>query len=242
MPKTTRTAGSYLRVIEQRIGSDETELDHLVSINHAASALENARRWEWMREVGATVTLTAGATYVDLPTDVRDVIDVKRDGAAFDMEQATLAQIQGARASGSLSGFMLWHHAREVYSEATRTYRARLEVYPAPTSDLTLHVLYAARIPRVNSDDDVVVIPDWLDGLFEHLCCAVASGREEPELGSVESNVAAALGGRLYYDATQRDGSMQDVVAPFQGGAVEGALLRAATRGGSRWRVTGGSL
>jgi hypothetical protein len=242
MPQTTRTAGSYLRVIEHRLGSDETELDHLVSINQAASILENARRWEWMKQVGVAVTLAADATYVDLPADVRDVVDVQRvDGGYGEMGEATLAEIQEARANGTFGTTNLWHHARELYDATARVYGARLELWPAQDEDVTLYVLYAARIPRVSADNDVVILPDWLDPTFESLCCAVAHGREEPELGSVEMRVAEVLGGRVFRDATTRDGTMQELTALPTGGAVQMALNRMGLAR-DRWSVNGGTL
>jgi hypothetical protein len=241
MPQTTRTARSYLDVVEHLIGSEETELDHLVSINQATSLLENARRWEWMQTEGHTVTLTAGATSVDLD-DVRDVIDVQRqDGGYGEMGEATLAEIQQARALSIHETTNLWHHARELYVEGTRQYTARLELYPAQDEDVVLYVLYAARIPRVASDDDILVLPDWLDPVFEALVCAVAQGREEPELGTVSDRTGKVFDSRMFEDAKTRDGTMHDMCALPTGGAVQAALNRMTIRL-DRWRVLGGTL
>lgn len=243
MPKITRTAGEYLRVIEHQLGSDETELDHLVSINQAAAALENARRWEWMAGSTASLAIAAGSSFVTLPADVRDVLNVARaPGSYAGTAPASLEQIHTARAIGTIPDTgLLWHHVRDVYDPAARAFRARLEFYPTQTTATTLELLYAARIPRVAQDNDVVILPDWLDGVFERLCCAVAAGREEPELGTVEQRVAEVLAGRMFADAARRDGDMNDETGALEGGAVRRELML-RRQFGHTWRVTGGSL
>jgi hypothetical protein len=243
MPKITRTAGEYLRMIEHRLGSDETELDHLVSINQAASILENARRWEWMMGSTASLPVTAGSTALTLPADVRDVLSVARaPGSWAGTAPATLEQIHRARALGHVPDTgLLWNHARDVYDPDTRTFRARLELYPTQTQPTTLEVLYAARIPRVAQDNDVVILPDWLDPVFEELCCAVGCGREEPEGGSVEMRAREVLLGRIFADAALRDGQMNDETGTIEGGGVRRALMY-YRQFGHTWRVNGGSL
>lgn len=240
--KTVRTAGSYLRVIEHRIGSPETELDHVVSLNQAVSILESARAWEWMQNNTATVTLVAGQGYVELPTDVRDVVSVQRSaGLSQWFAPATLPEIQLARASSTLIQATLWHHTREVYSGSTRTFRARLELYPTPTTAdaaTPVSLVYHARIPRVSADDDQIIIPDWLDPIFEELVVAVAQAREEPELGGVEQRVAPLLDGRLFRIAAERDGSLHDMGGPWSGGAVNVQRARQQTYNlGRAWRL-----
>lgn len=237
--KTVRSAGSYLRVIEHHLGSDEPELEHVVSINHAVAALENARSWEWMQNNTATLTPTVGQSYVELPTDVRDVVGMNRAtslGQVF--IPATLDEITRARASSAGIDSVLWYHAREVYSGATRTFRARLDLYPTPTTADPITLVYHARIPRVSADDDLIQLPDWLDPLFEELCCAVARGREEPELGTASTRAAAVLNGLTFRQAVERDGMLHDMGAPWSGGAVQVQRARQALYPyGHRWRV-----
>lgn len=220
--KTVRPAGSYLRVIEHHLGSDEPELEHLTSINHAVSVLENARAWEWTQNNTTTLTPVVGQGYIELPVDVRDVVGLHRPSSLSQVfVAASLGEITHARASSPSVHSLLWHHAREVYGAATRTFRPRLEIYPTPTTADPLTLVYHARIPRVGADDDLIVLPDWLDGVFEELCVGIAHGREEPELGSVSARVAAVLDGAAFRVATERDGMLHDMGAPWSGGAVQ---------------------
>lgn len=232
---TARRASTYLSLVKHRLGAMEgqtTRLDHLDTMRQASSLLEGLS-WRWLEEFAVTVTVAANATHAPLPLDCGSVMRVVRDGFALDATYPTTgAGMSSLRAEGLPVELTRFHVARMRLSAESDRLEPALEVYPTPTQDVTLVVHYRRTFPRPENDDDLVLIPDWLEALYEFTVLEVAEGRERPETGNVAERWGVIVRSELMRTARARDGATMNTGQPLGLGDLGRAMaVRRAGRG-----------
>ena len=99
----------------------------------------------------------------------------------------------------------------------------RLEIWPTPATsqqDVFL-VHYRGGWTEIRSDNDVINVPTWLEGLYLAAVRAVALGYERDSEMDVNQRLFAIRSGPLFTMARQRDMMTQATLGPLANGAAE---------------------
>ncbi len=232
---TSRRASSYLELIRHRLGvqeGDRMRLDHLGTLRQASAALEPAG-WRFLERLDVVVTVPADASSVALPADCREVLGVQREGLElYETHPSTTQGISDLRSDALPVELNRYHVARWALNTEGDGYEPVLEVYPTPSSEVELRVLYRAQLPRPREDNDVVVLPDWFEPLYEFTVLELAEARERPELGNVAARWELIRRSELFRTAKASDGSIASTSMPLGYGAIGAERLRSrALRG-----------
>lgn len=99
----------------------------------------------------------------------------------------------------------------------------RLEMWPTPATsrDDVFLVHYRGGWQEIRSDNDVISVPTWLEGLYLAVVRAVALGYERDSEMDVNQRLFSIRSGPLFTMARQRDMMTQPVLGPMANGAAE---------------------
>lgn len=101
--------------------------------------------------------------------------------------------------------------------------RPRLDLYPTPaaTRQNAFIAYYRAGWNEVRSDNDVILVPDFIEPLYIQLLRAMALGYERDSEADVNQRLIALRRGGLFRDARDRDLQMQPTYGQMQNGAAQ---------------------
>ena len=100
--------------------------------------------------------------------------------------------------------------------------RARLDIWPTPTSDATagIRVYYRSGWMPVSDEAQMLYLPGWMETLYLFLVRAFARSYEREGDGSVSVRLQDLKAGPLFVAAQQRDKEMTYDIGPMMNGAV----------------------
>ena len=101
-------------------------------------------------------------------------------------------------------------------------HRARLDIWPAPTTDEAeaLTIYYRGRWRTIDEDTKVVPVPEYMEGLYIDFVRAIARGYEMQDEVPMHELISEVRGGDTWADAMKADSQTQHVVGQLTGGAV----------------------
>jgi len=197
-------------------------------INEAGRTLVNAHQWNFLQRPPVSLSLTANQEYVNLPSDVGQVVAISASQTAawafrFTTMQALIAMRQ-------MYFIPAWGYAGALVqptqtNATTAPGQPRIELWPTPSSTQTNVLLmeYRAKWTEFSGSgaNDYANIPLYAESLLVALVRAVAQGYEEDAVEDVTSRIDKVLGGSLFNTATEQDGMTQPTYGPIVGGAIE---------------------
>lgn len=130
-----------------------TEAQWLLYLNEAYRDVISASPFWPFKEVASTgtLTVTAGATYVNLPTDAERVTSVRNATDDVVLQQVDGNAVPAANwANSDETGVPGWY----------RVYAGRLYVYPTPASDTVLDVEYPSPPADLSAGSDEPDFPE----------------------------------------------------------------------------------
>lgn len=218
------------RHIRHAIGGGELspELSHLDVLNEAGEFLFGLHPWKFLERGAATLAFVADQTYVDLPSDFREVIGYNTtEGVTGNIEMTTHQALVEMRTVG-LSYSWTTYVAVTHYVDAAGVPQPKFEVYPTPTAAdaNALTIFYRAGWVRLTDDSDVIPIPDYMRSLYLAIVRAFAQGYEHDNEATVDMRLAPIVGnGRvkppLLKAAIERDAHVQPDYGMIEHGAAD---------------------
>lgn len=217
--------------IEHALNGPIDSIEPLEVINQAGMTLLGLRSWAWLQAGKATLSLTSGQAYVNLPLDFKKLRAIEHQSSLVSFQMGSKADLLALEASSTgLGGLAFWGSltcARQLDSNGDETYGAprwRIDLHPPPTADATdaLIVYYDRKWATVAEDNNVVVLPDFMEPVFVQVLRAFAQGYEEPNNGSVDARLAGIVAGVTYHSALAHDTMAQGPAGPLRGGMAQG--------------------
>lgn len=214
------TVRDCARHIEHTLGG-KPALPCVEMVNDAGELLVNAHRWQWLEGASTTVSLVAGQSYVDLPVNMREVLQAYPTSSLTNSLQWTTPQeILRLRSTvvGSYRGYWgtITHHKAAAGGAPT----VRLELWPTPSASTADYftLFFRSGWARVDDDNDALDLPDWLEPVFKQLLRLTARGYEEDDLGAVAERFEQFKASQLWSDALTRDGMLQPSIGTQHNG------------------------
>jgi len=101
--------------------------------------------------------------------------------------------------------------------------RPRLDLWPTPGQDELdrLMVYYRAGWGEIESDGQLIPIPDWIESLYLQIVRAFARGYERESEAAVDQRLMLIAQGSLVAAAKLRDKEMMPNIGPMRGGAAQ---------------------
>ena len=101
--------------------------------------------------------------------------------------------------------------------------RPRLDLYPTPAGSRqnAFIAYYRAGWNEVRSDNDMILVPDYIEPLYIAILRAVALGYERDSEADVNQRLIGLRRGGLFRDARDRDLQMQPTYGQMQNGAAQ---------------------
>lgn len=170
MATVRRTTKDYLDYMSHALGKTPDSRHKLIhDLNDAGRALVNTHPWNWRARSGVPLNLVADQSYVELPENFGEIIDIQVDNAqTFTVIQTSLADLNRRRAWGqydALSLFIAFQDGTEGETDEDGVLENRAQVFPTPTtsrSDINLSYLVKWVDLDESDPDRVPNIPrDW---------------------------------------------------------------------------------
>lgn len=119
--------------------------------------------------------------------------------------------------------------------------RPIMEIWPTPATDdaSALTIFYRSGWIRVEDDNDLIQIPEWMEALYKSILRAFGRGQEEEDEGTVEARLQSVVQGAIMASCIARDSKIQPNVGPIRNSAVSAsgtaipAMLRNTVQGPS---------
>jgi hypothetical protein len=116
-----------------------------------------------------------------------------------------------------------------------------MEIWPTPATDdaSALTIFYRSGWIRVEDDNDLIQIPEWMEALYKSILRAFGRGQEEEDEGTVEARLQNVVQGAIMASCIARDSKIQPNVGPIRNSAVSAsgtaipAMLRNTVQGPS---------
>ncbi|MGD9631420.1 MAG: hypothetical protein AB7V18_19445 [Pyrinomonadaceae bacterium] len=231
-----RTFSSYKASVVHALGANPaTGVDKGEVVNDALKYLSSLHPWRWRRGGPVSLSLTANQNYVELPADFgEEIVFTYPASFALQMIRTTVEQIERMRAWPIVAsfGFSYYYAINPGQTEEELTVRSGgtvdpsdptlglslsvAELYPTPTTDVTdaLQLVYLRDTPRLEAEDDIPAIPEWMDYALDLLCRGFAMTLEDDN----PNNSAMVAFSQILPQLRQRDGSGQSRLGVMNGG------------------------
>lgn len=195
-------------------------------LNSAGQHLFNMHPWNFRSNGFVTLTLSAGASYVDLPVDFGAMTGFAMTSTDATIEFTTIQNIADMRALDQQTGGTRFYAAITQPAAASSTQALpakRLEIYPTPSATTSMRLAYRREWVTMASGD-TAHIPSYCEPLLVELVKAFALGHwsgigGQPNFGVYE-NIAAVEQSPLFIAAAQADGFAHAAATPIRGGAA----------------------
>lgn len=188
-----RTFAEYKAAVTHALGGEPAAgFTTAQIVNDALLHLGSMYSWKWRRGGPVTLSLTADQPYVELPLDFGELESLTYPGSVQKaMIPTTMSQIQQLRASESTPvGYIFYYAINTGESDAAYPELglglSLIELYPTPRADEpgALTIVYRRDLPKLVNDDDIPMIPEWMDWALVLLCRAKAHIIEDDDPNS----------------------------------------------------------
>jgi hypothetical protein len=231
------TYGRLKRAVEHAIAAlpdtgGNTRLTSGQIVNNAISYLVTFASWTWRRRA-AELDVVSGQTYIDLPTDFAELIDVQPAGPTYGTpttgtQLAGVRRVSEAEHDGLIRtqwdpkgflGYVLGTRARTSFTSTVSTYVLFLAPIPSASYTAGLRVSYrigpnsyAYDVTDTSDDSKIVDVPEpWHNALY-FLCRALAVSSEDERVGQDWAEADKLLAKLLETDV-RTQGSSNDTLA-----------------------------
>ena len=197
--------------ITHELGGKPKGLSPVALVNDAGARLVNMHGWTFLSRPPTTLTLTAGQSYVLLPSGFSGHIKLDyTDATQNHVCLTTMAEIQRLRTSTVTSSFTLYC-TYSWYVPTGEAPQQRLEIWPTPATTQTgaLTLWYRVGWQDVSIELDAIPVPPYCRPLFTEIARSVAMGYHNPEEGTVDARLSRLRGGTTLSDAMAMDRSTQ---------------------------------
>lgn len=202
-------------------GSPASEITAVDIVNQAGRHMFTYS-WKFRVRPSTDISTVSSQSYVDLPTDVGEIITIRmKDGLNDSIELTSYDKLLLIR-NGSLSTGRQFHAAISYYDSTAVDNTAvavkpRLELAPTPTAVDQITLVYRAKWSDLSSDEDIATIPDWAESLLIMYVRAFAQGYEEE---SFMQRVAEVDSSPMFHRTAIQDGMIQPEYGPLEGGHI----------------------
>lgn len=165
--------------------------------------------------------------YVNLPADFGELVAMHYPGSfARNMVPTTLEQILWYRSNPITSVSFTYYYAinsgrgpispQTSPDPMTGLSAPRIELYPAPDASVSdaIAIAYRRELKELGNDNDIPLVPEWLDYPLELLCRSFAMTLEDDN----PNNSAQQMFERLWPTLVRRDCMTQSRRGPMKGG------------------------
>jgi hypothetical protein len=212
------------RHINHALNGPASDPESALSIlNQAGEFLTTMHTWKWLERGPTTVGLVADQSYIILPTDLRDIIAMEPTSSlSIDMERSTHGEVLWR--STDVNGGDSWPYwgAISYHTNASGALVPRLDLSDTPsTSDAdAFTIVYRAGWTELDSSDETIPLPSWMEPLYIEVVRAYAMGWEEEEGVGVLPRLDAIMASGACRMVKQRDGMIQGSIGPLKNGAA----------------------
>ena len=178
--------------------------------------------WKFRARPSTDIPTVASQSYIDLPTDVSEIITIRmKDGLNDSIELTSYDKLLLIR-NGSLSTGRQFHAAISYYDSTgtestTVALKPRLELAPTPTAVDQISLVYRAKWPNLSADTDIAPIPEGAESLLIAYVRAFAQGYEEENFMQRVAEIDASP---LFHRTSVQDGMIQPEYGPLEGGHI----------------------
>lgn len=223
------TGTQVLQHIEHTLGGTPGGLvGGLEIINDAGQILTNMRPWKYLEGARASLDFTASQSYVALPSDFRDLIAVERQGGftgSFDLvsHQELLDLVAN---SSDAATFRFWGAVTFTQSASGAAPVPRIDLFPTPDASVSDGILiyYRSSWLRIETDTQLLNIPEWVEPLYKQVVRAVARGYVEEDVAPLDARLGVIRAGPVFADAVGRDVEIQPSYGQLKNGMARGNL------------------
>ena len=202
-------------------GELDGRIDALGVVNEAGEWLTGAHDWKWLERPPTTVTITGLGNTADLPADFGSLsADPQVTGRSIEKARlVTLAEIDRLEQSlNTITAYDFYVAVEHYVPSASGTPTPRLRVWPAPSTDTSLSIVYRAGWEFVEKDTAQIELPSHAYTLFFMAIRELALGYEEPEGGDVAMRLGKLRTSQLFLDVQRADGRVQPNYGRLRGG------------------------
>jgi hypothetical protein len=208
------------------MGKASPAIGALRVVNIAGRAMFGLADWNWKRREPVSLALVAAQEYVSLPTDFGEVVALSVNNSIIqtfewvspqrliDLRTNVLADL-----TGKYFGCISWPRVNDV---SVAPNPARIEIAPTPSSNITeaMLLVYDAGWVDVNSDDDYIQIPSFMEPLFYEVIDAIALGMHFAREGTMGERLTRVKANDLYRSARRQDLNQQLTLGLMEGGQI----------------------
>lgn len=229
----TLTVADLLEEVKHGSGGKRASqfVTQLGIVNQAVSYFNTMHTWDSMIRPEVELATVADQDYIELPSDVRDVLAIHAIGGAFEwLKWVTPAEVTQLRARDLAS----YDYATGYYGAIERRVPATggvpvlaVSIYPSPSAgvDPAFLLRYRALIPSVgtgtSSDREYLIVESFLEPLIRRLVRIFAKGIEEEDEGSLEQRLELLEQSTMLNRMKEQDGAMVPDIGELTGGAAE---------------------
>ena len=235
--EVTGGTGAYLghyRIIGATTSDtgDKLTLDRDISFNGTPQGENQDQSFAGQDSTSSDLTGVSGIIHAEgvaLPFDFAELIAYhSTSGLLQGLQMTSHADLLQKRAS-AMTTPLGFHYATIVQpaklggsgEEKSRPY-PRLELWPAPSANenAAVQILYRRGWSSVNTSNEVIAIPTWIEPLYTEIARAYALGWEEADIATLDQRLSMIVQGPLYAAAIDRDSSVQPDLGPIINGAA----------------------
>lgn len=178
--------------------------------------------WKFRSRPSVDISMVASQSYVDLPSDVGEIITIRMKNGLNDSIELTSYDKLLLIRNGSLSTGRQFHAAISYYdstgvTDTTIAVTPRLELAPTPTGVDQISIFYRSKWAGLSNDSDIAPVPDWAETLLISYVRAFAQGYEEENF---MQRVAEIDQSPLYHRTAVQDGMLLPEYGPIEGGHI----------------------
>lgn len=179
--------------------------------------------WKFRSRPTVDMSTVSSQSYVDLPSDVGEIITIRMKNGLNDSIQLTSYDKLLLIRNGSISTGRQFHAAVSYYdstgvADTTIAVTPRLEIAPTPTAVDQISIFYRAKWPGLTEDASIAPVPDWAEALLIAYVRAFAQGYEEENF---MQRVAEIDQSPLYHRTAVQDGMLLPEYGPIEGGHIQ---------------------
>ena len=209
MTITYHSAAAHIR---HTLGGDlSSELDVLTVVNNAGHYMTSIYPWRWLEGSATLGALTSGTTTA-LPTGFVELLGYTPRGSdsrvtgskAYLVSPTELEDMRNS--SGTLPLDTAYIAVVYITTSGTSTIASTpaLDVYGNGTLP-TVKIRYRSNWTQITDDEDVFILPAWLEPLYIECLRAFARGYEEEDVATMNARLTDAQNSPLLASSIGRD-------------------------------------
>lgn len=221
--------GQIRGFIKSQIGETTASNDALINsyINWGYHEIASRRDWDWLKEVGASITTTSGIEEYTLASDTHRIMGNLRDttNERYIQEFSYRQFVKLYPNVGSTdTGSPLYWYPTELDSNGNQL----IKFYPVPNATLTIKYDYVKRITDLSVDADTPIVPTryhrllidyglarWYEKEREYTDSGYFNAKFENELRQMLSDMVAESDNESMMESTSRNYSGNTYVQDY---------------------------